>query len=71
MQEIELVNINQIRVGDVIIFDDKMRTLTKSNFKRCGFMGSTIYGDSYQLGLKPVQRVKFLTTKGIKCLKRL
>jgi hypothetical protein len=48
------VHINDVRDGDIVFHDGHDRTLSRSNFKRCGFMGTTIYGDSYQLGNKPV-----------------
>ncbi len=49
--EQELINIGLCRVGDTILHNNKAITLSNSNLKRGGFMGSTICGDSYHNGL--------------------
>lgn len=55
----EKVHISQIRVGDTIIHEGFMRTVSGNNIKRCSFMGKTIFGDSYNLGYKLVTRVNY------------
>ena len=53
------VHISTLRIGDTVMFEGSQRTLSKSNFSFIEGMGRTIYGDSYQLGRKPVQRIIF------------
>lgn len=52
-------DINDIRVGDTVIFDGEMRTVGPDNLKHDSFMGVTLFGDSYQLGLQSVSKVIF------------
>lgn len=56
---IQKVNINTIVCGDTIIHEGKMRTVGKSNITNSTFMGKAIFGDSYKLGYKPVEKVIF------------
>jgi len=56
MRGYEKVSIDLIRVGDVVFFEDKDRTVGKSNIKGDSFMGRTLWGDSYHSGYKPVLR---------------
>lgn len=57
---IELVHIDTIKVGDTIIYEDgQMRTVCKNNIKYGGFMGTTLFGDSYRSGHKKVKKVIF------------
>ena len=57
---IELVNINDIRVGDVIICSDDIgRTVGKKDIKYCSFNGLSIFGNTYKLGYEPVKRVVY------------
>lgn len=58
--DLKIVNahISDIYVGDTVIYDGHIRTLTRADFAT-GFVGNTIYGDSYKLGLEPVQLVLF------------
>ncbi len=51
------VHISQIRNGDTILHNDKVKTVNDCNIKRCDFMGITIFGDSYNLGYKPVKKL--------------
>ena len=56
------VHINSIKIGDTILCsDNKIRTVGKGNIKY-GFMGATLWGDSYRLGTIPVKKI-ILTTK--------
>jgi hypothetical protein len=50
-------HIKDVRQGDTIMHDGAMRTVSGNNIKRCPFMGVKLFGDSYELGTKPVQRV--------------
>lgn len=55
---IERVHIRDIRPGDTVMHNGQLQTVCRSNIKR-GFMGTTLFGDSYRLGLTPVERVTF------------
>lgn len=48
-------HIDQIRVGDVVEIDGILKTVGKNNLK-CGFMGTTLWGDSYKCGTVPVPK---------------
>lgn len=51
------VHINNIKIGDTVLCpDNKIRTVGKGNIKY-GFMGATLWGDSYRLGTLPVRKV--------------
>lgn len=54
---IEEVHISQIKKWDTILHNDKVKTVNDCNIKRCDFMGITIFGDSYNLGYKPVKKI--------------
>jgi hypothetical protein len=48
------VHISQVRSGDAIIHNGELVTVASNNIKHCAFMGTTIFGDSYNLGYKLV-----------------
>lgn len=54
-----------IRVGDTIYHDGKLQTVSPGDIRRGGFMGLTIFGDSYRLGRQKVKRVQFKTAEEI------
>ena len=54
----EQVHINDIQVGDVIQFHGKMATVCRNDIKYDPFMGRSIFGDTFCLGLTPVTRYK-------------
>lgn len=56
---IENVNISLIKQGDTVMHDGEMETVDKNSIRKCSFMGLTLFGDSYRLGTKPVQKVIF------------
>jgi len=59
-------NINDIEVGDTILSPDGYeRTVDREFIKKDGFMGTTLFGDSYNLGNKPVLVRKFKNGGGI------
>ena len=62
--KIEKIHISFIKLGDTINHFDGIRTVTKSNIKS-GFMGVTLFGDSYNLGTRLVERVIFENTNNI------
>jgi len=54
----EYVHINFIHPGHVIVCrDGTIRTVTPEYIKEDGFMGKSIFGDSYNLGTVRVQKV--------------
>lgn len=59
MKTIELVHINSIVAGDMIVHDGEMMTVCPNNIKHGGFLGKTIFGDSYKFGYKLIQKVTF------------
>lgn len=52
------VHISEIKSGDTILHEGKMQTVCNSNIKH-GFMGISIFGDSYNLGNKLVTKIIF------------
>lgn len=56
--KIEPTHISQISVGDTIkCRDGVIRTVCKSNIHYLQGIGTTIFGDSYNLGTIPVDKV--------------
>lgn len=53
------VHISQIKRGDTVLHNDKMRTVCKTDIKHSSFMGTTLFGDSYNLGYKLVAKILF------------
>lgn len=53
----ENVHISRIRIGDVIMFEGRARTVCEKDFGRDSLLGISIFGDSYHAGHKPVKRV--------------
>ncbi|OOR88635.1 hypothetical protein B0181_07925 [Moraxella caviae] len=50
-------HISEIKSGDTVLVDGKLKTISQSNIKiKDGMM--TLCGDSYHLGNKPVPRVR-------------
>lgn len=50
---IQPTHISQIRPGDVVEVGGVLKTVGKSDLRK-GFMGTTLWGDSYRLGALPV-----------------
>jgi hypothetical protein len=55
----KMVHISLIKVGDVIDRDGKETTVCAHNIKRGGFMGTTLFGDSYKSGYELVKRYDY------------
>ena len=51
------VHISQISVGDTVELDGKLTTVGANHIKRDSFMGITLFGDSYNLGTKAINKV--------------
>ncbi len=54
--EIKLTHISEIKAGDTVMIDGKMRTVCRNNIKR-DFDGLKLFGDSFRLGSKAVEKV--------------
>lgn len=52
------VHISTIRIGDTIEHNGELHTVGRNNIKR-GFMGKTLFGDSYRMGRTLVKKVVF------------
>lgn len=50
---IKKTHISQIAVGDTVEINGVLKTVCAHNIKK-GFMGITLFGDSYRLGTLPV-----------------
>jgi len=61
--KIEPVHISQISSGDTIEHYGKLTTVSGNNIKRDAFMGITLFGDSYNLGTKAVNKVVALISE--------
>ena len=55
-------HISNIKVGDTIIHNGEMKTISGNNIKQDSFIGTTLFGDSYHIGYKLVERVHFILT---------
>lgn len=53
-----LVHITDIRVGDTVFHDNEIRTVCASDLKKDAAIGTTLFGDSYQLGYRHVIRIQ-------------
>lgn len=51
-----LTHTQNIRAGDIVIHNDKEQTVCGKDIKHDSFMGTTLFGDSYHLGYKPVKK---------------
>ncbi len=50
------VHIDTIRPGDTIIHHGSLKTVCPSNLNKGGFMGTSIFGDSYSCGKQLVKK---------------
>ena len=58
------INTWEVFAGLTILHEGQIKTVCRNNIKR-GFLGITLFGDSYCSGLKPVKLVTFkLNQKG-------
>lgn len=60
----EQVHISTISVGDTIIHHGEMKTVSPAFLKKDGFMGTTLFGDSYRLGRQKVTKATFKLNNG-------
>ena len=53
------IHIADVKIGDTVIHDGEHKTVCRNNIRRDEFFGILLFGDSYNLGLKPVRMVTF------------
>lgn len=51
------VHVSTIAAGDTVLHEGRIRTVCKGNLGKADLLGRTLFGDSYQAGNKPVQKV--------------
>jgi hypothetical protein len=56
--DVELVHISKIKPSDTIIFKEKTTTVCKKDIKKSEFLGTTLFGDSFNSGYILVPRVR-------------
>jgi|TARA_R110000851_G_scaffold63075_5_gene144408 hypothetical protein len=56
---VEEVHISKIGIGDTVFHDGAERTICSRVIKFGGFMGTSLFGDSYRSGRKKVKRILF------------
>lgn len=54
---VQKTHISDIRQGDTVIHNGILTTVCGNNIKRDPFMGTSIFGDCYHSGHKPVLKV--------------
>jgi len=57
--QIKQVHISEVRMNDTVLHNGDRRTVGKNDINHGGFMGSSLFGDSYRLGTKLVSLVMF------------
>lgn len=57
--EIVMKHVNDVRAGDVIMYEGNTRTLSRNDINYSSCMGKSILGDSYSLGHKKVPVVQY------------
>lgn len=55
-------HISEIRAGDTVMHHGEIKTVGNNNMRR-GFMGRTLFGDSYQLGTEPVKKLRIISPR--------
>lgn len=53
----EMVDKHEIKIGDTVVHNGGLRTVCKRAFSIDEFMGLLLWGDSYRLGYRLVERV--------------
>ena len=54
------VHISTIQGCDTVIHNGEMKTVCFNNIKQGGFFGTSLFGDSYNMGTKLVTKVIFV-----------
>lgn len=53
------IHIKKVEVGDTILINDVPHTICKKDIRHCPFMGTSIKGDTYNLGRILIDKVIF------------
>jgi hypothetical protein len=56
--EIKIINIQEVQAGDTVEHNGQLKTVCQNNI-HTGFIGITLFGDSYRMGTIPVKKVIF------------
>lgn len=51
------VHISTIKNGDTVFHNEKLMTVSRNDISRVDLFGTTLFGDSYHCGNKPVNKV--------------
>ena len=60
---IEKVHISKIRPGNTVEHNGTICTVGRNDIKTGGFMGRTLFGDSYSLGTQLVRKLQILQAR--------
>lgn len=55
----KFVTISEIVPGDTVIYNGQEHTVNRNHIKNDSFMGRTLFGDSFALGTKLIEKVIF------------
>lgn len=64
----ENIHITDVRVGDTVEHNGKFMTVCSNDIETRGFMGTTLFGDSYKCGYQPVVRINIIRAMPNKAL---
>lgn len=59
-RQYDFIHIDDIKPGDTVWHNDELKTVTLSNLTYNVGIGTSLFGDSYQLGYKPVVLIRDL-----------
>ena len=57
MYDIIEVNIKDVKAGDLILFNNEIKTVNKKDIHFSEFMGISIFGDNFKCGHKLVKKI--------------
>lgn len=57
------VKIHNIKIGDCVSHNNEIKTVGKESLRYDPFMGTSLFGDSYNLGTRLVTKIIFNTYK--------
>jgi hypothetical protein len=49
------IHIDHVKVGDTVLHNGDILTVCATNIRKSSFMGTSLFGDTYSLGHKPVK----------------
>lgn len=65
LYDIVKTHVSAIRAGDTVLIRGIMKTVCGKDLTRSNFMGHALFGDTYNLGQKPVLKVRFKLQKQV------